>query len=34
MSVEIREIKARGIITLHGFWERKENGRVNRDLLM
>lgn len=29
MSVEIREVKALGIITMHGDWDGKENGRVS-----
>lgn len=39
-SVEIREVKALGIITLHEFWGRKEvlgeerEQQVNRDLLL
>lgn len=35
MSVEILEVKTLGIIiTVHWDWGRKENGRVNRDLLI
>lgn len=34
MSMEIKEVKALGTVTPHVFWGRKENGSVDRDLVM
>lgn len=34
MSIDIREVKALGIITMCGDWDGKENGQVNGYLLI